>query len=466
MRDIDGYDFLEINDRVHEDIQRDLNAPMVQDFSNIRDNPDFAEFFLVPEKAKDYPKFYRETIKTTPSKPWLFSAAALAFVSALALGILGFGIGTGMAFFQENSTAVGGNASVFTGTSPSFEPIILEPVVAGLSDVVELIAPSVVSVTTFRDEWEFPFNTTSYGSGIVFADSYDRIFIATSLYVVWRGYRWDISISGSDPISAHPVNSNPDYDLAVVYVYKQSLLDAGIDTVSFATFGNSDDMRLGEVVLAIGNAMGEGVSVTRGIISAAQREVHLPGRRYPINVIQTDAAINYGNSGGPLINTQGEIVGININQSTGLIISPREYELSPWQRQAPREAEGMAYSISSNVAAPILAELVATYRTPAIGIIGVSLSDCEYNMADYWGIPELGVRVISVQQGRPAYLAGIRPNDIITGFDDRPIFDMQQLVDAIRSKEIGDTAEVRILRGGTFAITVQVELAMMIRETF
>jgi serine protease Do len=199
--------------------------------------------------------------------------------------------------------------------------------------------------------------------------------------------------------------------------------------------------------------MGEGTSVTRGIISASEREIYIPGRAEPLKVLQTDAAINYGNSGGPLINTLGEIVGININQVTELIIGPTH-------------AEGMGYSIASNIAAPILEEIVANYRSPAIGIVGIALADDDEGMARQWGIPELGVRVVTVQEGRPADLAGIRENDVITAFDGQPIFDMQQLIAAIREKEIGDIVEVRILRGGSFAITVQLELAMMIRDTF
>jgi serine protease Do len=409
-------------------------------------------------------EFYRETIKPappTPKKSWLKTAVATFLICTVGMGTLGFGIGAGAAFvwgeqsepitIMRNADETAEGAVFTTGATYVFES--LEPTVAGLSDVVELLAPAVVGITTHRDEERFPFGVASYGSGIIFASGADRIFIATSLYVVRWGYSWDISIAGSEPIAARPVGLNAYYDLAVAYVYKEELLAAGIDSVSFASFGDSDAMRIGDVVLAIGNAMGEGTSVTRGIISAAEREVLIPGRVHPLRVLQTDAAINYGNSGGPLINTLGEIVGININQATGLSIGATP-------------VEGMGYSISSNIAAPVLHEIIANYRAPAIGIMGVSLADDEYRMAEYWGIPELGVRVISVQQDRPAYHAGIRPNDVITGFDGQPIFEMSQLLTAIRSREIGDTVEVRILRGGSFAITVQLELGIMLRETF
>ncbi|MCL2225539.1 MAG: S1C family serine protease [Defluviitaleaceae bacterium] len=488
-------------DKIFEDIERDLSGETAAEVPASQEDFDFAKFLLVPQddvqtestepvaQSEDFgiekveniepPSFYRETIKPAPRKSFFKTAVVLFFVCTVGMGMLGFGIGLGWGYVQVHSDIVGifieegGNnpdGVFFTGASYVFET--LEPAVAGLSDVVELLAPSVVGITTYRQEiqtrqpdrfrdspWgampeRMPiFSPTSYGSGIIFADSDDRIFIATNLYVVRPGYRWDVSIAGSAPIPAFPVNSNPYYDLAVLYVYKASILEAGIDSVAFASFGNSDEMRIGDVVLAIGNAMGEGTSVTRGIISAAEREILIPGRMHPLTVLQTDAAINYGNSGGPLINGLGEIVGININQASGLIIGSSQ-------------AEGMGYSISSNIAAPILLGIAANYRAPAIGILGVSLHEDDYRMAEYWGIPELGVRVISVQEGRPAYIAGIRPNDVITGFGGRPIFDMQQLIAAIQEREIGDTVEIRILRGGSFALTVQVELAMMIRETF
>lgn len=462
-----------------------LPAPRLQSVSQFNElspkpiDTNFSNFFLVPnadetgERATNYgtgtPEvgFYRETIKSAPKKPWRKFAAAVSVVlmCTLGMGMLGLGIGAGWAFVQNNAEIATGiisqeqgnnpDGSFLTGTSYVFESVTLEPHVAGLSDMVELIAPSVVGITTYRNEREFPLPLRSYGSGVIFADAHDRIFIATNLYVVRRGYRWDISIEGSDPVPAFPVNYNRDSDLAVVYVYKSALIEVGINTVTFAEFGDSDEMRLGEVVLAIGNAMGEGISVTRGIISAAEREVYIPGRRNPLFVLQTDAAINYGNSGGPLINTRGEIVGINVHQTVERAIN-----------FGASQAEGMGYSISSNIAAPILNGIVETYRTPAIGIVGVSLSLDEYNMAAYWGIPELGVLVVAVQEGRPAHYAGIRPNDVITGFDGQPIFDMEQLLSAIRSRQIGDTVEVRILRGGSLAITVQLELAIMVRETF
>jgi serine protease Do len=442
-------------DKIQEEIEKE--------FGEVYEPTDEVAAFDEPETTIE--EFYREIIKppAPPKKSWA-GVAALLFICTLGTGMLGFGIGTGWAYFSERNTNIREEKNIvrdsaIEGASYVFEPVVEEYPVATLSDMLELVAPSVVGITTYREESALPFHfgayapSSTYGSGIIFADTNERIFIATNLYVVRGGNRWDISIAGSDPISARPVGDNREHDLAVLYVEKELLAKAGIESVAFATFGDSDEMRIGDVVLAIGNAMGEGTSVTSGIISALERPVYFPERYEPITVLQTDAAINYGNSGGPLINTRGEIVGININQATSLLAGSSS-------------AEGMGYSISSNVAAPILNEIIANYRIPAIGIIGVSLADDAERRAEQWGIPELGALVIAVQEGRPAHKADIRPDDVITAFDGQPIFDMPQLQAAIREKEIGDIVEIRILRGGRFAHTVQVELAMMIRDTF
>jgi len=460
--------------QIQEEIEREIEKDLTSE--------NFERFLLVPQNVEELmppspplaeaPSFYRETIKPAQKKSWFKTAMALFFICTLGTGTLGFGIGSGWAFFRDGTEATSSSYNFapeslsFTNISYVFEQTTEHPSVSSVSDMVELISPSVVGITTFRDRDDprFAFNSSSYGSGIIFSDSYDRIFIATNRYIVRGGYRWEVSIDGSAPISARPAGHNRYYDLAILYITKAQLLDAGIDAVAFATFGDSDLLRIGDDVLALGNAMGEGTSVTRGIISAKERKMIIPYRLQepndddddgdnPLLLLQTDAAINYGNSGGPLVNTRGEIIGITINQATNQIIGSSS-------------VEGMGYSIPSNTAMPILMEIIADYRTPAIGISGFSLSEDMHNRAESWGIPELGVLVSSVQEGRPAYLAGIRANDVITSFDGQPIFDMPQLQAAVRQKNIGDTVEMRILRNGTLALTVYVELAMMIRDTF
>jgi len=405
------------------------------------------------------------TPHTTPKKSGL--VAALLLICTLGTGMLGVGIGAGWAYFnrQEAVELTQGDTSL-TSNSYIFEPIAQtqEPAVATLSDMLELVTPSVVGIITYREQDSRSTRTaqTSHGSGIIFADTDDRIYIATNLHVVRGGQRWDITIGDSEPISARPVGDDRSHDLAVLYVEKHALLQEGIDNIAFAAFGDSDQMKIGDTVLAIGHALGSpldtalggGMSVTSGIISALERPVRFPDRAEPRIVLQTDAAINYGNSGGALINTKGEIVGITISPAQDT--SGMNGSLS----------EGMGYGISSNIAVPVLTQIVADERIPAMGVMGVSLADDAENRAGQWNIPALGALILFVQENSPAQRADILPDDVITAFDGQPIFDMPQLQAAVRSKEIGDIVEVRILRGGRFTVTVNVELEMIVRDTF
>ena len=467
-------------DKIQAEIEQDLKSPSERPLGRISEvKPDVAgdvirlEDSLLPAGSPnnllpdDLPEWYKQSENVLPESPVprkslsMAAAVVLFLVCTLGMGSLGFGIGFGWGVFTGRSDEdvaaeviddVPDNIYL-TGTRPVFETVYAEPTVGSLADMIELLVPTVVSITTHRDREAshfLPINT--YGSGIIFAEVEDRIFIATSLYVVRRGYRWDVSIGGSQPITARPVEYNREMDLAVLSIYKSQLEAAGIFTIAFASFGDSDTMRVGDVVLAIGNAMGEGTSVTRGVVSAMEKPLSLPLPGRPdhyINVLQTDAAINYGNSGGPLFNTRGEIIGININQVFGVA-----------------QVEGMGYSISSNLAAPALEAMVSLYRRPAIGISGLSLEDDSLNRAEYWGIPPLGVLVETVAEGRAAYLAGIRPFDVITGFNGQPIFDFTQLQEAIIACAVGDIVEVRILRDGDTPLTLRLELLEMVRETF
>ena len=419
--------------------------------------PANAEIYdMPPLLPPDWADFYRETIKEQEPPPRKSSfwktAVALLIIFTLGTGTLGLGLGAGWGYFREHiggeSQASANNApenADFTSVSYVFEHTTNEAVVGTIADMIERIVPSVVSITAHRDGI---ISQSTSGSGIIFAENAERIFIATNHYVVNGSDRVEVSINGGEPIWAEPAGNNPASNLAVIAIEKTLLVDAGIDTVVMATFGDSDSMRVGDTVLVIGNAMGYGISTTRGGISAPKMDVHLPGRVNPLVVLRTDAAINYGNSGGPLINTRGEIIGINIIQDA----------LFPAR---PAHVEGMGYSIASNIAAPILRDLATRFHRPALGISGRDLFEHE---ADARGIPHLGVLIDTVVEGEAAYQAGIRRGDIITGFNGLPVFNFDALLAAMMASQIGDTVEVNILRNANTALTVQVELREMIHQ--
>ena len=375
---------------------------------------------------------HEQTSETKPvsTVPWARTAIIVFLICTIGTGTLGFGLGAGFGRVRSVNGTAGYHARSFETVSYVFETVSEYTVVGSLADMVELVVPSIVAITTERDEPPGNLPTVSHGSGVIFAEDAQRIFIATSWSVVRNGSRWLVSINGNPQVEAFPFGSDRDTDLAVAAIYKRDLIWAGIDSVVIASFGDSSDMRIGDVVLAIGNAMGDGISVTRGIISATEDEFVLPGRtgEPPIMVLQTDAAINMGSSGGALINSRGEVIGININHASTIFGS------SP--------VEGMGYSISSNFASPIVNEMVHA-RRPALGII---VSDVPQELAQERGIPRLGAYVFAVSPNRAAYIAGIAAGDIITSLDGTPIFSRDELVYHIRTFQVGDTVVVNVLR--------------------
>jgi S1-C subfamily serine protease len=382
----------------------------------------------------------------------VYALLFLAFM--LGMGVLGFGIGAGWSYFQRNSEEAQADfESVFPQDMHSSTQVIMPqspptPVpVSSLADIVELLEPAVVAVTTLRydDPW-LPDN--SLGSGIIFAESAERVYIATSFYVVRGGLDWFVRIGEFPPLPAHPVGRDPNRDLAVVGVYKEAITAAGISEITIATFGDSTAMRVGDVVLAIGNAMGEGNSTTRGVISAPVIYTALPGRGRELPVFQTDAAINYGMGGGPLVNARGEVIGINVTQTL----------LARAGMGVPL-AEGMSYSICAVVAYPLLMRMINPVPAPSLGIMGQTVSEAHASML---GIPPLGVLVSRVIQGGGAYRGGLMATDIITGFAGQPVFTMEQLQGIISALEVGDTADVNILREGRTAHTLTITLAEMV----
>jgi len=411
--------------------------------------------YTLPDTVDTYEieSFYRETIKEEPEKKsgsWFKKAVAFFLICTIGTSTLGFGLGAGFGYLNsrngrnESNIATGQNIEniMLTSTSYSFENV---NEVGTVADMIELIMPTVVTITTRRSEDIVP--QMSIGSGIIFAEDEDRIFIATNLYVVTRGQQYDIRINGSDMLRGNPVGLDIGLNLAVLSVYKYQLAEAGVTEIVIASFGDSDQARFGDMVIAIGNAMGEGTSATSGIISAPTRETFLPNNPTPQYFIQTDAAINYGSSGGPLINTRGEVIGININLASLTIFG-----------QLP--VEGMAYSIPSNIAYPALMSIITSPRSPAIGIRGGTISE---ETASSLGIPALGVYVSEVTPGHGAFYAGMREGDVITGINGSPVFDMESLRTEIRELQVGETAEVRVIRDGE-AILLRITLGYLIVE--
>ena len=238
-------------------------------------------------------------------------------------------------------------------------------------------------------------------------------------------------------------------DLAVIAVPLSALSDATMDAITIATLGDSDELQLGEPVIAIGNALGYGQSVSGGMVSALARELTFDDGSTG-TYIQTDAAINPGNSGGALLNLKGEVVGINSSKIGGSLI------------------EGMGYAIPITSASPIIADLMERQtRSTKVdeklrGYLGISLKNVTEQSAQMYDMPR-GAFIYEVENDSPAAEAGIEKGDIIVSFDGQKITSSADLQKVLAYYRAGETVEITVMRmihGEYESVTLEITLGL------
>ncbi len=303
-----------------------------------------------------------------------------------------------------------------------------------ISDVVEEVMPAMVSIisnytSTSYNVWGQVYSrqNASSGSGIIVAENMNELLIVTNNHVVNGADALEITFTDGSTAQAIIKGVDTDMDLAVVAVPLDSLSAETRDAIAIATLGDSESLKLGEPVIAIGNALGIGQSVTNGIVSALDREIIMEdGSRGTF--IQTNAEINEGNSGGALLNIRGEVIGINSNKITGA------------------KVEGMGYAIPISSASPIIADLMKD-RIPEeeTGYMGITMQEITDQVIQMYHMPQ-GVFVYDVEEGSAAEAAGIMKQDIIVQFDDRRITSYDSLRNALQYYKAGDMAKVTVMR--------------------
>ena len=299
-----------------------------------------------------------------------------------------------------------------------------------VSNVVDAVMPSVVSITSKTQVSNYFFGTQESegaGSGFILAKTDDTLMIATNNHVVEGATALTVGFSDGTTADAAIVGTDSDADLAVISVNAKDLSDDTLSTIKIAVLGSSDDLKVGEPVIAIGNALGYGQSVTTGVVSAKDREVSFTDGT--MTLLQTDAAINPGNSGGVLVNMNGEVVGINN------------------AKLEDTSVEGMGYAIPISTAQTTLENLMNAGSIPEgetayLGILGRTI-DSQYSEA--LGMPS-GVYVSQVVEGSPAEKAGIAAGDIITGFEGNTVSTMDGLKDRISAQKAGTEVEITLQR--------------------
>ena len=324
---------------------------------------------------------------------------------------------------------------------------------ASMPSVVAITTVSVQEIPSFFGYSSRQYKSASTGSGIIVGDNDDELLIATNNHVVDGATTLSVCFIGDDvanaetetvnagdngdlnvedAVSAKIKGTDADNDLAVVAVKKSDIPEDTLNQIKIAQIGSSDDLAVGQQVVAIGNALGYGQSVTSGWISALNRTISTDDGMNSTGLIQTDAAINPGNSGGALLNMKGELIGINS------------------AKYADSAVEGMGYAIPISKAKPILEELMNRETREKVdsskkGYLGVSLASLTTEAIEMYNMPT-GAFVRSVEDDSPAQEAGICKGDIIVKFDGQKVSDGDDLLDKLQYYKSGEKIEAVIAR--------------------
>ena len=277
------------------------------------------------------------------------------------------------------------------------------------------------------------------GSGIIVGKNDDELLIATNYHVVEGADTLSVAFTDGNAVEASVKGFDEERDLAVVSVSLDDVEDDTMDAISIANIGSSDDLKVGEQVVAIGNALGYGQSVTTGIVSAKNRRMDSDNNTVTdgsddssdgVNLIQTDAAINPGNSGGALLNMEGEVVGINS------------------AKLASTEVEGMGYAIAISDVTDILQNLMNETSRDKLddsehGVLGIEGSSVSSEAVQMYGIPA-GVFVKKVTEGGAADKAGLKANSVITEFNGKTVSSINQLIEYLSYYEPDEEVELTV----------------------
>ena len=403
--------------------------------------PDTATQEDVPEKepipqpsVREY--HYEEQVKKPPKKK---KGWAKFVVGCLIIGIAG---GTSIGAGYGIATKLMTGRSAVTGTPAGVQKATSGEVYSA-TEIVKAVKPSVVSVSTkvsgmtsYFGAFSVPFESEGAGSGVIFYSDDSRVAIATNNHVIENANTIYVTFEGDISVPAKVIGTRSESDLAVLTVSWKDLNDAGIEQVTTAVFGDSDALEVGSEVIAIGNAMGRGLSATDGIISMKEQTINVEGNN--LGVLQTSAAINSGNSGGALVNASGEVIGINTAKYNSAMV------------------EGMGYAIPSNYIIPIVEELLTTGTQPKpyIGITGTNITE---ETAPMYKLP-VGALVLEVTKGGPADKAGLEVGDVITQFNGQTVMDMDSLVESVNAAKIGSTVDMYVIREGNDGIELKIRI--------
>ena len=302
---------------------------------------------------------------------------------------------------------------------PRDDGVLLDEYSRTIVSAADRVGPAVVNIDIKQrlDSRRGPREVGGSGSGFVIAPDG---FILTNSHVVHDANQIAVSLPDGREYPAQLVGDDPDTDLAVIRIDAPHL--------AHVRLADSESLRVGQVVIAIGNPLGFQASVTAGVISALGRSMHAQSGRLIDNIIQTDAALNPGNSGGPLVNSAGEVIGVN----TAMI----------------RPAQGICFAIASNTAKFVAGWLIrdGKIRRSYIGVAGQNVP-LHRRIVRFYNLPlDTGVLVVSVEKDSPAQRAGLREGDLIIAFNEQPIGSIHELHKMLMGEQIGVEATLVVIR--------------------
>jgi len=405
--------------------------------------------------------------ESKPKKHGFFNLVKLT-AAAIVFGIIAGGVFQGYSYLtrpdsaqtSESESTTNGELPVVTTQDNTSDTVIVptstttDGIITDVSDVVEKVMPSIVAINSsgtatsydfFGRQSNQPFEGS--GSGIIIGQKGSELLIVTNNHVIEGAETVEIVFTDDTKAQATIKGAEANTDLAVLSVPMEELSEETAATIKVATLGNSDEVKAGEMAIAIGNALGYGQSVTVGYISAVDRKVNI--ENMDMTLLQTDAAINPGNSGGALINTLGEVIGINS------------------VKYASAEVEGMGYAIPISSAVPMINELmnreiIDESEQGFLGIYADSAQNVTEIYAERFNMP-IGVYINQVVEDSPADNAGVKQGQIITKVNDQSIKTIEDLLNILSYKKAGETitVTVNVLDNGEY---VEKNLAVTLGE--
>jgi len=310
--------------------------------------------------------------------------------------------------------------------------------ITDVSEIVEEVMPSIVSITSktlVRSGYFGPFSTnrsqyaTGAGSGIIISKTDNELLILTNNHVIEDAEELSVQFVNEKSVDATVKGTSERRDIAVIAIKMKDLDNDTINAIKIATLGNSDELKVGNGIIAIGNALGYGQSVTTGVVSALNREVTIDN--ITNRMIQIDAAINGGNSGGALLNNKGEVVGINSAKYSSSVSS------------SSASIEGMGFAIPITDVRELVTTLMNGEEDKSGGVIGIEGYAITEQQSVNYNMP-IGIYISKIVDGSGADKAGLEIGNIIVGIDDKEVTKFSDVTDYLYNKKKGDKVKLKI----------------------